>query len=255
MTGFIRPRPVDGPAVRVVAFHHAGGSAVTYFPLMRGLPADWDLVLLDLPGRGRSHRLPALTDMTAVVDVATRDVLPWTDAPLALFGHSLGALVAAEVARRVQSVCAPPVWVGVSGRPGPRWPAVSRLSADLSDADLMDELSEAGGMPDRIDDLPEFREQFLRLLRDDLRAVESYLPDSRRAPLVSPLTAFSGQDDHLAPTAAVADWRSETIAEFRHRTFPGGHFYFLGAAFEAMTAAVTDEIRRYVRPTAYAEHG
>jgi medium-chain acyl-[acyl-carrier-protein] hydrolase len=243
VTPFIRPRPVDDPAVRVVVFHHAGGSAVMYYPLLKGLPADWDLLLLDLPGRGRRHRSPALTDMPSLVDVATCDILPWADAPLALFGHSLGAIVAAEVGRRLEASGAPLVWVGVSSRPGPHSPVPHPLPLDAPDEELIEELAATGGVPERLDAVPGYRERFLRLVRDDLRAAASYRPDPARRRLVAPLTGFSGQYDHLAPPVTVDSWIRETDASFRHRSFPGGHFYFLDAAFEALAAAVTHEIR------------
>ncbi|MFD0430994.1 thioesterase II family protein [Streptomyces zhihengii] len=77
MSNFVRPRRLDAPAVRLVAFHHAGGSAASWFPLTRHLPVDWDVLLLDLPGRGKRHTEPALESMDEIVATATEDVLPW----------------------------------------------------------------------------------------------------------------------------------------------------------------------------------
>jgi surfactin synthase thioesterase subunit len=247
MNHFVRPRPIDNPAIRLVVFHHAGGSAIAYYPLVHGIPVDWDLLLIDMPGRGRRHRSPALTDMESLADVATQDVLAWTTAPIALFGHSLGALVAVEVARRLQVRGLAPIWVGVSGRP---WPGhdVEDVEHDLqstvSDEQLMRVLSAGGGIPDRIDEVPQFRDRFLQVVRSDLRAVESYRPDPAREPLDVPLAAFAGDSDHLAPPAAVAAWVRETRAGFQVRFFSGGHFYFLGPMFSSLTAALTQEIER-----------
>jgi surfactin synthase thioesterase subunit len=252
MSLFVRPRPVADPAIRLVVFHHAGGSAMAYFPFARGIPADWDLLLVDLPGRGRRHRLPALTDMASLVAVATQDVLPWTTAPVALFGHSLGAVVASEVARRLQGLGLAPVWVGVSGRAAPIHQVEHGLRSDISDDQLMHALNATGGLPGRIDELPQFRERFLQVVRSDLRAVESYRPDPGREPLAAALTAFGGEHDHLAPPAALAAWGQETRAGFRQRCFAGGHFYFFGPAFASLTAALTHEIERVLRPVPLA---
>ncbi|CAM5349254.1 hypothetical protein SNARM312S_04628 [Streptomyces narbonensis] len=103
---FLRPRPVDDPAVRLIGFHHAGGSAAVYYPFVRHLPADWDLLLLDLPGRGRRATAPQLDEMAEVVETVVADVLPWADddAPFALFGHSMGAVVALETARALEAL-------------------------------------------------------------------------------------------------------------------------------------------------------
>jgi medium-chain acyl-[acyl-carrier-protein] hydrolase len=247
MSPFIRPRPVDDPPVRLVVFHHAGGSAAAYYPFVHGLPPDWDLVLIDLPGRGRRHRSPALTDMTALVDLGTQDVVSLAGAPVALFGHSLGAVVAAEVTRCLPALGVSPVWLGVSGRPGPDEGARYGLPSSVSDGQLLHALRDAGGLPDRLDEVPQFRERLLRVIRCDLRAVESYRPDPGRQPLAVPVTAFAGASDQLAPPPAVAAWARETRAGFRMRVFSGGHFYFADSAFAGLAAALTHEIERALR--------
>lgn len=248
MSPFVRPRPVDEPAVRLVAFHHAGGSASAYFPLVHGLPEDWDLLLLDLPGRGKRHRATPVQDMPSLVAGATEDVLGWSGAPLALFGHSLGAVLAVEVARSLQGRGVFPVWVGVSGRVAPSHPADDTDPRfEPSDEKLLGQLTAMGGMPDRIDELPEFRDRVLRLVRSDLRALGSYRPVPGRERVAAPLTAFGAADDAWAPPAAIAAWAQETSAGFRQRQFTGGHFHFLGASFPSFAGAIAHEIRTALR--------
>lgn len=250
MSPFIRPRSVDDPVVRLVVFHHAGGSASAYFPLVRGLPQDWDLLLLDLPGRGKRHTSPPLTDMAALVALATRDVLPWAEAPLALFGHSFGAVLASEVARVLPDHGVRPSWVGVSGRAAPAHRVAEDYTLpEFTDAELLSRLTEMGGLPDRLDELPEFRDRLLRLVRADLRAVASYRPDPDRKPIAAPLTAFVSTDDAWAPLAEIGAWARETAGEFRQRVFSGGHFHFLGESFATFTGALVQEIRRSMRRT------
>lgn len=248
MTPFLRPRPVPDPEVRLVAFHHAGGSSTAYFPLSQGVPAEWDLLLPDLPGRGRRHRSAPLRDISAIVAQVVEDLLDFADAPLALFGHSMGAVVAVETARSLAAAGARPVWVGVSGRPAAHYRGpVAVLPYDVSDDELMRHLLALGGLPDRIHELPEFRDQMLRLVRADLTALTTYAPLPGRPPLDVPMTAFGGTDDDWAPPAAIAAWAQETRAAFRQRFFPGGHFHFLGAGFGGFTAAVVAEIRAALR--------
>jgi surfactin synthase thioesterase subunit len=241
----VRPRSLENPALRLVVFHHAGGSAAAYFPLVHGLPDDWDLVLPDLPGRGKRHGTPALDDMEALVAVATEDVLDWAGPPIAIFGHSLGAIVAAEAARAVQARGVEPVWVGVSGRPAPgQWVETGLDPYRLSDEELMRELTAIGGIPHRIDEVPEFRDRFIRLVRTDLRALGSYRPAPDRAPLTAPLTAFGATGDVLAPPISIAAWAQETTAVFRQRLFTGGHFHFLRNSFPNFARALGHEIQR-----------
>ncbi|MCX4748873.1 alpha/beta fold hydrolase [Kitasatospora sp. NBC_01287] len=238
----VRPRPVEQPALRLLGFHHAGGSSGVYYPMARQLPEDWDLVLIDLPGRGRRSREEPLTTLEEVVDTVFEDVQPWLDAPFALFGHSFGSLVALELARRLEAVGQRPGWVGVSGRAGPSFQArVRRRLYDLDDERLLAQLLAMGGTPDRIHEVPEFVERFLRLTRADLRAVESYSPHPDRLPLSSPITAFGGDSDPWAPEFMLTAWARETSGDFQHRLFPGGHFYFLGQALPGFTRTLVAE--------------
>lgn len=243
MNPFIRPRAVQDPALRVFAFHHAGGSAATYYHLARALPADWELLLLDLPGRGKRHKEQPLERVEEVFARVVADLEPHLDGtPAALFGHSFGALVALEVSRALDGRGQPPQWVGVSGRVPPGHRHLTRLS-ELNDHDLMRELRVMGGTPDAINEMPQFVERFLRIIRSDLRAVESYRPAVDRAPLSCPLTVFCGRDDLWAPPSAMSNWALETRHEPRHRFFSGGHFYFTGSAMDRLTHAITDEIQ------------
>lgn len=242
--GVLRPRPVRDPELRLLVFHHAGGSAAAYYPLLHCLPRTWDLVLVDLPGRGKRHRSPPVPDMARLVAGAAADVLGWAGPPVALLGHSLGATVAAEAARAVTGRV-DLAWVGVSARPAPGRAVPTALDRpDLPDRELMAELARIGSVPDRIDEVPEFRDRFLRVVRADLRALGTYRPVPGRAPLTAPVTAFGGTDDPLAPPDSLPPWARETTGPFRRLLFPGAHFHFLGAAFPRFGAAVRQEIRR-----------
>jgi surfactin synthase thioesterase subunit len=249
MNPITRPHRLDAPALRLVVFHHAGGSAASYFPLTRGLPREWDPLLVDLPGRGKRHASPPLADMGELAAVATDDLMPWADGPpLALFGHSLGAVVAFEVARTLESRGVFPAWVGVSGRGTPGGTvALHGIQHDLPDMDLLDRLTRLGGMPQRLDQVPDFRERFLRLIRADLRALDSYRPEPGRQPLAAALTAFGAADDPLAPPSALGAWARESSGGFRQRVLPGGHFHFLLDAFEGFTHALIEEVQSSVR--------
>ncbi|WP_194916638.1 thioesterase II family protein [Catenulispora rubra] len=242
---FIRPCKVADPSVRLVAVHHAGGSAAAYFPISRSLPPDWDLLLPDLPGRGLRHTHEQSGDVKAMAAVLAADLLPWAnrDVPLALFGHSLGAVVAFEAARVLEAARARVLWVGVSGSVSPdqraKAPSPDR---ELSDAELLTELDGMGGMHRRMRDSPRVLQRFLSLTRDDLRALSRYRPDPDRTPLAAPMTAFGAVDDVWASPAAMTTWSRETRSRFRQRTFTGGHFYLFGAGFPRIAAEIVREV-------------
>lgn len=248
MSCFVRPRARANPSLRLIAFHHAGGSAAMYHPISAGLPADWELLILDLPGRGKRHAEPPIRTLPALVAQVIDDVRPWLDVPVALFGHSLGALLAAEVARLCQQLGAPPIWVGVSGRVAPALQAQTPRLDALDDATLLAEVIALGGMPARVAEIPELRERFLRIVRADIAVLDSYDPAPDRAPLTCPITAFAGTTDVWAPPVTMRPWARETSGAFRERLFAGGHFYFVGPAFPRLTQDIVHEIQAVSRP-------
>lgn len=251
MSAFIRPRPVADPALRMIGFHHAGGSASVYYPMSRELPGDWDLALLDLPGRGKRFSDAPLQDMDELIALAVDDLQPLIDVPYALFGHSLGAILAIEVARTMEARGTGPAWVGVSGRAAPSFQRQARRRLhELDDEALLTELLALGGTPDRIRQVPEFIDRFLRITRADLRAAESYEPLPDRRPLSCPVTAFGGLGDAWAPADMVEAWGLETRGDFRSRFYPGGHFYFLGEPFADFARGLVAEAREQVVPAA-----
>ncbi|MFE6159085.1 thioesterase II family protein [Streptomyces sp. NPDC056486] len=244
MSAIIRPLRHNDPAVRLVVCHHAGGSGSVYFPLSRQLPDDWDVLLVDLPGRGTAHRATPLRDITEMAAHVTAAVLPWAGPPLALFGHSMGAVVALESARRLTERGVRPAWVGVSGRVAPETTGrTDPLDPRLSDEALLTALSAMGGIPQRLDEVPEFRQRFLRLVRGDLHALGAFRPAEERRKLDAPLTAFGATGDDLAPVATLHAWAAETTGPFRQHTFDGGHFHFLDDGFDRLGRAVVREVR------------
>ncbi len=246
MSVFVRPRALARPSLRLIVFHHAGGSAAMYHPMSAELPADWELLALDLPGRGKRHAEALIGSMPEVLARVVDDVMPWLDVPVALFGHSLGAILAAEVGRACERAGAPLVWVGVSGRVAPPVQAGMRRLSELDDSTLLAEVLALGGAPERIGELPEFREHFLRVVRADIALLESYRPASYRPALACPITAFAGACDAWAPPTTMRPWARETRGEFQLRQFDGRHFFFLGPAFAGFTREVVREIEPYL---------
>ncbi|HEY6877495.1 MAG TPA: alpha/beta fold hydrolase, partial [Polyangiales bacterium] len=238
MSAFVRPRELSAPTLRLVVFHHAGGSASTYYPLTRALPSDWDLLIAELPGRGSRHALPPMREVASITTWMRSALADYQDVPLALFGHSFGAIVASEVARVLEGDGVPLTWLGLSGRAAPSSPRAPRRLHELDDDALLRELLALGGTPDKIHDYPELKQRFLRIARADLAAVDAYQPDPRRSPLRCPIAGYTGEHDAWAPPDSMRPWSRETRGACALRTFPGGHFYFLGEPFSSFARAI-----------------
>ncbi|MFJ8211219.1 thioesterase II family protein [Streptomyces sp. NPDC096033] len=215
------------PALRLFVLHHAGGSHLPYRHWPAGLPDSWDVRLLDAPGHGFLLDLPPLDDAGRLADFLLNAVEPELTCPYALFGHSMGALVAYEMTRRAAGRGLPlPVWVGVSARTAPQPAGPAEPYHELPDAELRTRLNLLGGTPDGIFDDPELWAVFEPVIRADLRLVEEWRPGPGAGPLPVALSAFAGAGDAHASPARMAGWEAYTERFQGLRVLDGGHFYF-----------------------------
>jgi surfactin synthase thioesterase subunit len=234
--------PYDrGPRVRLLLFHHAGGSAAGYRPWARIFPHGWEVVCVEYPGRRPDDGAPAARDMRTLVDTVMACIAPLTDTPYALFGHSMGSLVAFEVAHRARAAGLPaPAWLGVSGRAAPHRPTRARyLVHKLSDDALWDAVRSLGASPAEPALDARARAAALDRLRADFQACETYRPPERPR-LALPIAAYVGADDPMCTPAEARHWAELTTEALRVRRFPGGHFYLHAARHDVARQIVAD---------------
>ncbi|TXL88165.1 alpha/beta fold hydrolase [Streptomyces sp. IB2014 016-6] len=223
-----RRRPVDDPTVRLFFFHHAGGSHLLYRGWTRLFPDDWDICLLDAPGRGNAQAIPLIDDCADLVAFFDEALAPLLNRPFAFFGHSVGARVAYALTRRLQGRARElPLWLGVSSfrapQPDSTGPSLSRSLR--SDTALRDWLTDTGGAPDRLLSDDSLWNAFAPVLRCDLGLADTWDRETPRTPLPVPLTVFGGTDDTVVPLRQLDNWPRLT-ADYRGlHTYSGGHFY------------------------------
>jgi medium-chain acyl-[acyl-carrier-protein] hydrolase len=225
---------------RLFVFPHAGGNAALYLPLRRLMPHDIDLCPVELPGRAARLDEVALTSMTALMERLHQVLQPLMTVPFGFFGHSVGAWMAYEAARRLRSVAgrtAAHLFVSGRGVPEPA-PAVPPRTRVRSDADLLAILRRFGGTPAAIMQRPELVAVLLPALRADLAMIDEYAVDPGDR-IHCPITAFGGADD-LAHSGSLESWSKFTRGRFRMRVFPGGHFYFSAPGAELAREVVED---------------
>ncbi|GIJ79617.1 pyochelin biosynthetic protein PchC [Micromonospora phaseoli] len=219
-----RPRPAA--TVRLVCFPHATGSAPFYRSWARELPDGVELLAVQYPGRLDRIGEPPLTAMALLADMITEVLAPRRDLPVALFGHSMGAAVAYEVARRLERRQGGPLaHLFVSGRPAPchHRPGIKHLGPDDV---LWAELRRLGGTDPAALDNPQLRAAVLPTLRADYQLIESYRPVAGDQ-LVTPISALVGDVDTEAAVDEVAAWAGYTRAAFDLTVFDGDHFYLV----------------------------
>jgi pyochelin biosynthesis protein PchC len=229
-----RFHPASDPRARVVCFPHAGGSASYFFPLSRALAPSVEVLCLQYPGRQDRHTEPCLDDVTAFADAVAPALGPWTDLPLVLFGHSLGASIAYETARRLQASGQEVAALFASGRRGPTTDRDERVH-QLPDDGLLAELRRMSGTDNTILDDDDLVRMILPSLRADYRAAETY-HHSPGETLRCPITALIGDADPKVTIDEARDWAAHTTGPFDLTVLPGGHFFLQDHQQDIVTA-------------------
>jgi surfactin synthase thioesterase subunit len=208
----------------------AGGHEGCYRALERLLAPWMECRTMELPGRGRRFSEPLLTSVAQMAEDVLARIKPLIcSRPFALFGHSLGALIAFEVAVRLASSVRPPMHLFISGCASPTATRESENWRSLPSTAFRNELAKLGGLPAEILNDHEAMDIFEPILRADIAAKETYESHARR--LHVPLTVFYGTADELSGET-VEDWRATTTADFRSAAFSGGHFFIFSHADE-----------------------
>ena len=228
--GWLAQRDIRPAArMRLFCLPHAGSGSAAFYRWKRELPATIDVCPVLLPGREARLREGSLIDAVALVRELYAATRSYLDLPFAIFGHSMGSLLAYEWAVQLAEAHMPaPVCLFVSGREGAHLPLSHPDIHGMGDEEFVEELQRRyGGTPENLLADAELREVFLPILRADLNLVETY----RHGPqtmLHCPMMAFAGIHDDSVTDAGLEAWGTLTTGQFTTRRFPGDHFYSIG---------------------------
>jgi medium-chain acyl-[acyl-carrier-protein] hydrolase len=214
--------------VKLFCLPYAGGSAaVIYNKWIALAPAVIEPIPVEIAGRGRRIAERLNTDIQAVVaDVYDQLLEQQTDEPFALFGHSMGSLVAYELYYFLQQKQArlPEHIFFSGGAPPHRYEAEGKHL--LSDRKFIKMVKKYGGLPDAFLQSKELLALYLPILRADFQVVDTYTPVQREQKLACPISVFYGKEDEaIAPF--VEEWGMYAGASWHAHAFDGGHFDLL----------------------------
>lgn len=249
-------KPQPQARLRLYCFAYAGGSAHQFLPWQAALGPDIEVAAFQLPGRGPRLAEPPIPVMAPLLDTLAERLAAQLHSPghppFAFFGHSLGGLLAFELARLCRRRgLAMPEHVFVSACNAPRGRPAPRMLHRLDDAGLVEALRDYNGTPPAALADPELMALLLPAIRADFALVENYqyLP----GPLLDmPLTVLAGSTDRHVQAERLPRWQEETSAPCALHTFDGGHFFI-----HEQQQAVAECIRRRlaVHPAAMPGQG
>lgn len=228
--------------VRLFCFPYAGGSGSVFHRFGQALPSAVEVVSLQAPGR--SYRLcePPVASLEALLLAIEMTITPWLDRPYALFGHSFGALVAFETARRLRRAGqVAPLHLFASASPAPQVPRPPRISTELGARDFWTAVQQIfGAAPDGPSD-QDFLDLVVPPLKEDFRLLASYRYQPDR-PLGMPISAFYGAQDPTMSAADAGEWAAQTTGLFSVQEVQGPHLYVRDAP-RALVETVSRELR------------
>lgn len=238
---FVSSKASGNVRLRLFCLPYAGGSASIFQSWANHLPSHIQVCALQLPGRQSRLLEPPLNRLRPLIQILGEAILPLLDAPFAVFGHSMGALVGFELLRQLRRQ------EGLRARhffaSGGHAPHLSKPGLPLHalpDEAFIAALYRLNGLPAEAFQSLELLRLLLPALRADIALCETYAytPD---APLDCPITAFGGLQDYRVRPFELDAWRYQTSGAFKLRLLPGDHF-FIEHARTLLLSAVSEDL-------------
>ena len=227
--------------MRLFCFPYAGSTAAVFRSWPQYLPSEIELCAVQYTGRGSRLAEPLGEDIVEVMNEIYQDLQQFLNKPFAFFGHSMGALVSYEFARRLQrEQQAGPFELFVSGCSAPHVRMFDELTYNLPEPEFLAELRRLQGTPEEVLDNAELMQLMMPIIRADFKASQTYqyVPGP---PLECPIRAFGGLKDEMVPREEVEAWSEHTHGSFRAQMLPGDHF-FLNTSQSSLTRIIAHEL-------------
>lgn len=244
---FVCPRAATEAEKRLFLFPYAGAGPAAFNRWVSEFPGHLEAWIAHYPGRGSRHRETPLKQIGTFSEQFSQAIQPLLDRPFALFGHSLGGLIAFELARQLQQRNLSQLQIlFVSGCGAPHLPDPNAPICERTDPDFLESLRQLNGIPSELLDQPDVMQLLLPILRSDFEAIESYQFPPDEVPLHIPIVVFAGLNDRRVSHERIEGWALHTDAGFRSLYFPGDHF-FINTCRESVINCISQELTTYAK--------
>jgi len=226
--------------LRLFTFPYGGGGASIFKEWSNALPDEIEVCPVQLPGREDRSRETPCTKMSSLIHELTTALTSFADLPFAFFGHSMGALIAFELARQLGSIRGRLLHVFVSSCRAAHTFTGGLGRHLLSDSQLVHEMRRLG-TPEQVLHNNDLLSYVLPVMRADFELVDtySYTPG---LPLHCELSAYGAAADVEVSTDDLLSWSQHTDAGFHVRVFEGNHFYLRTRVPSLIAAILTDMV-------------
>jgi surfactin synthase thioesterase subunit len=213
-----------GRNTQVFLLHFAGGNSYSFNFLKPFLPKDFDFHLLELPGRGRRIKEGLLSKEAEAIDDLLKQInLLRNDKPYIIFGHSMGALLALQITKKLEEKGDFPKQLIVAGNAGPGTGDTDKCRSTMNDDELKEELLSLGGVSNEILENEDLFSFFSPIMRSDFKILEDSEPLGADFKVSTPIVALMGDKEETAEN--IENWKNFTSGAFRSYLLPGNHFF------------------------------
>ena len=236
-------REVPHARLRLFCFPFGGGGASIFASWPQGMPAGIEVCPVQPPGRENRLREAPVTHMPQLVTLLVEALVPLLDRPFALFGHSIGALMAFELARQLRRQgLRSPEWLFCSGHPSPDLPRRRPAISQLARPEFIKALREYFDLDSALLAREDLMDLVFPALRADYELVETYVYHEE-PPFACPLSVFGGSHDPETTEDELMGWRRHTTGPFRTQVLEGKHM-FIQTSREALIGEIFQDIAR-----------
>lgn len=239
---FTCPLLRNQPKLRLFCFPYAGGGSRVFRGWEKTLPADIEIHIAQLPGRDKRFLEEIPRSVSKIVEGLKQGIQPYLNEPFAFFGHSMGALLAFELARTlVKEEKVSPLHLFVSGKAAPHLKNIHRTIYNLPKEQFLQELSNLNGTPKEVLGNKELMQIYEPILRGDFEVCDTYLY-KKGSLLTCPISAFGGLQDVRVDERNLKAWGELTTAFNQVRMVEGDHF-FLHSQQDFIQNAIINDLK------------